>query len=131
MDSIELVRRPVIIPGVSPPANALTVQYNDANGVLQTFNPSNYTVQMDKICLNVGSSWPLTDRRQDCIQITYWAGYDDDDPTQVPSRLQMAILYLANHMWQVRDIVSVEPTSEVWCTLCRMLSSFRSCRLPR
>jgi hypothetical protein len=131
MDSIELVRRPVIVPSVSPVANALTIQYNDQNGVLQTFDPSNYTVQMDKICLNVGSTWPLTDRRQDCIQITYWAGYDDDDPTQVPARLQLAILFLANHFWENRSIVSVEPTSEVHMTLCRMLSSFRSMRIPR
>jgi hypothetical protein len=127
MDSIELVRRPVLTTG-NPP---LVIQYNDPNGVLQTFDPSNYAVQMDKICLNVGSTWPSTDRRQDCIQISYWAGYSESDSTQVPARLRMAVLFLANHFWNIREIVSVEPTSEVGMTLTRMLSSFRSMRIPR
>ena len=85
----------------------------------------------DKITLNVGCQWPVTDRRQDCIQITYTAGYSANDPTQVPSRLVMAILYLANHMHDVRQIISVEPTSEVGNTLTRMLRTFRSMRIPR
>ena len=131
MDSIELVRRPVLVPGGSPATNLVTVQYNDQNGVLQTFDPSNYTVQMDKILLNVGSTWPLTDMRQDCIAITYWAGYDPTDPTKVPARLRMAILFLANHFWNIREIISVEPTSQIGMTLNRMLSSFRSMRIPK
>ena len=130
-DSIELVRRPVIVPSGSPVTNNVVVTYNDVNSASQTFDPSNYTVQDDKIMLNVGSVWPLTDRRQDCIQITYWAGYHESDPTQVPARLQMAIMFLANHFWENRSIISVEPTSEVGLTLCRMLSSFRSGRIPR
>jgi hypothetical protein len=144
MDSIELVRRPVLVQSISSitspggtqmpggiTSNAVTVQYNDQNGVLQTFDPSNYTVQMDKICLNVGSTWPLTDMRQDCIQITYWAGYDPSDATQVPARLRMAILFLANHFWNIREIISVEPTSQIGMTLNRMLGSFRSMRIPK
>ncbi len=131
MDSIELVRRPVLVPVASPVSNQVSIQYNDTDGTLQTFDPSNYTVQMDKVCLNVGSTWPLTSRRQDCIQITYWAGYDESDVTKVPARLQLAILFLANHYWENRSIVAVEPTSEVHLTLCNILSSFRSMRIPR
>ena len=129
--SIELVRRPVIVPSGSPVTNELTVQYNDTDGNLQTFDSSNYTVFADKITLNVGCHWPLTDRRQDCIQITYWAGFSESDPTQVPARLKLAIMYLATHFWQVRQIVTVEPTSEVGFTLCKMLVNFRSMRIPR
>src|SRR5258708_34754080 len=70
-DSIELVRRPVLVPILSPLTNAVTLQYNDATGALQTFAPSNYVVAFDKITLLPGSAWPMTDRRQDCIQITY------------------------------------------------------------
>ena len=130
-ESIELVRRPVIVPGGSPLTNAVTVGYNDVDGNPQVFDPSNYTVFANKITLNVGCHWPLTDRRQDCIQITYWAGYAESDPTQVPARLIMAILYLATHFYQVRQIVTVEPTTEVGFTLCKMLSNFRSMRIPR
>jgi hypothetical protein len=112
--------------------NAAIVQYYDQNGVLCTWNSTNYFVLDDKVGLVVGNWWPMTDRRQDCIQITYWAGDDAAivGTTQHP-RLQMAIMYLANHMWQVRDIVTVEPTSEIGKTLCTMLSSYRSYRIPR
>jgi hypothetical protein len=130
-DSIELVRRPVVVPSGSPVTNTVTIQYNDVGGVLRIFDPINYTVQMDKICLNVGSTWPLTDRRQDCIQISYWAGYSATDPTQVPARLQMAILYLATHFWENRSIVSAEPTSQVSLTLNTILQPFRLMRIPR
>lgn len=130
-DSIELVRRPVLVPGGSPLTNAVTVQYNDPYGVQQTMDPSTYTVFANKIVLNVGEQWPLTDRRQDCIQITYWAGYSLTDPTKVPPRLQMAIMFLAAHFVDNRNIVSVEPTSEIGMTLNRMLCSYRSWRIPR
>ena len=99
--------------------------------VSQTLSLSTYTVFADKITLNVGQAWPVTDRRQDCIQVSYWAGYSETDPTQVPARLTMAILYLANHMYNVRQVITVEPTSEVSFTLCRMLRTFRSMRIPR
>jgi hypothetical protein len=131
LDSIELVRRPVNVPSGSPLINNLVVTYNDTEGNPQVLDPSTYTVFADKITLNVGQAWPLTDRRQDCIRITYSAGYSATDPTQVPARLIMAILYLANHMFNVRQIITVEPTSEVGLTLRRMLNSFRSMRIPR
>lgn len=130
-DSIELVRRPVLVPSGSPVTNNLSVLYTDPTGTQQTLDASTYTVFADKITLNVGQHWPATDRREDCVQVTYWAGYSAEDPTQVPSRLRMAILFLANHFYQVRQVVSVEATSEVGFTLCRMLSSFRSMRVPR
>ncbi len=111
--------------------NPLLLQYNDMNGVLQTWSTINYTVEFDKICLNVGNCWPLTDRRQDCIQITYWAGNAASDPTTVPDRLKLAVLYAANHRWNVRDRIAVETTSEIHGTLCDLLSSYRSMRIPR
>lgn len=131
LDSIELVRRPVVVPSGSPLINNLTVTYYDTTGTLQTMDPTTYTVACDKICLNVGLAWPLTDRRPDCIQVNYTCGYSATDSTKVPARLIMAILYLANHFYNIRQIVTVEPTSDVGMTLRRMLNSFRSMRVPR
>jgi uncharacterized phiE125 gp8 family phage protein len=127
-DSIELIRRPVVF-SLSPLV-APVVTYNDINGVNQVFSASNYEVFANKITLNVGSFWPLTDRRQDCIQIEYTAGYGTDLST-VPAQLQLAVLYLAAHFWENRSIVTVEKTSEVYMTLCSLLQSFKSCRIPR
>lgn len=129
-DSIEFVRRPVQVPSASPVTNSVAVTYYDPNGVLQTWDSSNYYIQDNKLTLTVGNWWPLTDRRQDCIQITYWAG-NTSTPASVDSRLQMAIMFLANHMWENRSIVTVDPSSEVWGTLCLMLSSYRTYRIPR
>jgi len=122
-ESIELLRRPV--------QSVTSLKYFDQNGVLQTWDSSNYTVAQEKICPNVGIGpvWPMTDRRQDCIQITYVCG--QESLASVPSQLQLAILYLANHFWENRSIVTVEPTSQVHMTLCSLLSSFRSARVPR
>jgi hypothetical protein len=123
-DSIELVRRPVQFS--TSPAVAPVVTYFDTNGALQTLDPTTYTVACDKITLNVGSTWPLTDRRQDCVQISYVAGY-----STVPARLTLATMFLANHYYENRTIVTIEPTSEVYMTLLSLLSSFRSYRIPR
>jgi hypothetical protein len=111
-------------------SNALLVTYYDQNGILQTWNTAYYFVQYDKVVLTVGSQWPQTDRRQDCIQITYWAG-NTSTPANVDARLQMAVLFLANNFWENRTIISVEPTSEVGKTLCLMLSGYRTFRIPR
>ena len=111
-------------------SNPCLITYYDQNGILQTWNTTNYSVMYDKICLAVGNWWPLTDRRQDCIQISL-LGWQYFYTAAVDARLQMAVMYLANHMWENRSIVSVEPTSEVWGTLCLMLSAFRTYRVPR
>jgi len=118
-------------------SNPLLVTYYDQNGVLCTWSSIFYYVQNDKVTLTVGSWWPLTDCRQDCIQITYWAGSATRPASNglpanvVDPKLQQAIMYLANHMVQVRDIITVEPTSDIGKTLCLMLSSYRTFRLPR
>jgi uncharacterized phiE125 gp8 family phage protein len=127
-DSIEIVRRPVqssLSPVVAP-----VITYFDANGVLQTLDPTTYTVACNKITLNVGSTWPLTDRRQDCIQINYTAGYGATSDT-VPSQLKLAVMFLAAHFYENRQIVTVAPTSEIYMTLMSLLSSYRSYRIPR
>jgi hypothetical protein len=113
-------------------SNAFVIQYYDPNGVLNTWNSTNYYVLDNKVGLAVGQWWPLTDRRQDCIQMIYWAGNIATITTpQQEAKLQMAVLYLANHMWNVRDIIAVEPTSEIHKTLCLMLSSYRTFRIAR
>ena len=92
------MRRPVqtsVSPLVAP-----VVTYNDANGVPQTLDPSTYTVSCNKITLNVGCTWPITDRRQDCIQIAYMAGYGATADA-VPSPLKLAVMFLAAHFYEI------------------------------
>lgn len=131
LDSIEMVRRPVLVPSSSPVINNVVVTYYDINGNLQTLDPTTYTVYGDKITMNVGNIWPMTDRRKDCVQVTYWVGYSATDPTKVPSQLQLAILFLASHFVDNRSIVAVESTSEIAFTLNKILQPFKSYRIAR
>jgi hypothetical protein len=128
-ESLCPVRTPILLAGAGSPPNELitdpVLTYNDCDGNPQTFDSSNYQVVANKLTLNVGCCWPPTDRRQDCIQLTYWAGHQN----VVPARLQLAIMFLAAHFWENRSIIAIEPTSEVGLTLSRMLSSYRSYRI--
>jgi len=125
-DSIELVRRPLIPVVNESPFVGIAVNYRDPDGVMQTMSPSDYIAGFNKITLAVGSSWPQTDNRQDCIQISYWCGYGE-----VPARLRMAVMFLAAHFWDNRAIATIEPTSETYMTLMSLLQPFRAYRIPR
>ena len=127
-ESIEPVRRPVLTLS-SPQVDSITnpvVTYNNPEGVPTVLDPESYTVFANKLTLNVGYHWPPTDRRQDCVQVTYWAGHYN-----VPSRLLLAVMFLANHFSENRAVVSVENTSQIHLTLCAILKPYMSFRIPR
>jgi hypothetical protein len=131
MDSIELIRRPVNPTSTTSPPIPLVVTYTDDNGVVQTLDPTTYTVFADKITLNVGESWPnMVSRRQDCVRIEYPCGYGDTADS-VPSRLKLAIKFLAGWWWESRIPVCTEMTYEVLMTMSSLLGSFKLMRIPR
>ncbi len=110
--------------------NPVIVHYYDQMGMLCTWNSTNYFVLDDKIGLVVGNWWPLTDRRQDCIQIQYWAGRHVRTCERQCAAANGCDVSRKS-MWENRSIVSVEPTSEVWGTLTMMLRPFMTYRIPR
>jgi hypothetical protein len=131
-ESIEPVRRPLLVDDSSdspPIVYDPVVTYNDCNGDLQTLDPATYNVFADKLTLNVGCCWPATDRRQDCVQLAYWCGYGET-AASVPARLILAVMFLANHFHDCRNIVSVEKTSDIAMTLKSIVQPFRSYRIP-
>lgn len=130
-DSIDLVRRPVHVGSEDSPAAPPIVTYIDDNGIEQTFDSANYTVFANRITLNANCQWPYqTSRRKDCVRVEYSCGYGNT-ANSVPSRLKLAIQFLAGHFIDNRAIASVEPTSEIYMTLMALLSSYRSYRVPR
>jgi uncharacterized phiE125 gp8 family phage protein len=130
-DSIELIRRPVNPVSTTSPPIPLVVTYTDDNGIVQTMDSTTYTVFADKITLNVGEQWTnLISRRQDCIQIAYPCGYGDT-ADKVPSRLKMAIRFLAGWWYENRMPVATEPTTEVMFTINSLLGPFKMMRIPR
>lgn len=63
-----------------PPLQSVTsVQYYDADGVLQTFDAANYRViatdMFGHVELVSGASWPVTQDRSDAVRVTFVAGY--------------------------------------------------------
>jgi hypothetical protein len=127
-DSIEFIRRPLMAGG-SPPLDPV-VTYDDPFGNPQTLDPAIYTVRANKITLIPGKFWPPTSRLEDCIRIQYTAGYSVD-ASLVPSRLQMAIMFLAGWWYENRLVAGTEPTSEVKFTLNSLIQPFKMMRIPR
>jgi hypothetical protein len=127
-DSIEFIRRP-LMSGGSPPL-APIVNYDDPFGNPQVMDPTLYTVRANKITLVPANWWPPTSRLEDCIRIQYTAGYSVD-ASLVPSRLQMAVLFLAGWWYENRLLAGTEPTKEVMFTLCSLIQPFKTMRIPR
>lgn len=127
--SLEMLRRPVAEDGAGSPPDSPVVTYIDPNGAKQTLDPSTYIVFADKITLKPGNCWPNAARIQDAVRIEYTAGVSD--ATNVSARLKQAIKFLANHFYETRSIVSIEPTSEVFMTLTSLLNGFRLYRVAR
>ncbi|HZQ25273.1 MAG TPA: hypothetical protein VFA89_20970 [Terriglobales bacterium] len=126
--SVELLRRPVNEAG-SPP-ESVVVTYYDLSGTLQTFDSSNYTVFGDKITLLPGKFWPNAARMDNAVRIEYSAGYGDTADA-VDARLKQAVKFVANHYWDNRAVVAIEPTSEVYMTLTHLLYGFKLYRVAR
>ena len=132
-DSIELCRRPVITgtTSASPPVVLdPVVAYDDPYGNPQVLDPSLYVCRLNKITLLPGNYWPPTSRLEDCIRITYNAGYSVD-ASLVPNQLQVAVMFLAQWWWENRLAAGTEPTQAVKYTLDSLVAPFRMLRVPR
>lgn len=110
--------------------NPVIITFDDSNGVVNIWSTIYYFVDYNKITLTVGSWWPLTDRRQDCIQITYFAG-NTNEPADVDARFLMGVYFLANHFVENRSVIAIEPTSEIAQTLNAIIGSKKTFRIPR
>ena len=115
--------------GGSPPLDPV-VTYDDPFGNPQVMDPTLYTVRANKITLIPGNCWPATSRLEDCIRIECTAGYSVDN-SLVPSRLQMAVMFLSCWWYENRMPVSTEPTQEVKFTLNSLIQPFKTMRIPR
>lgn len=128
-EPIQLWHTPVQTGDTSPPINPV-IKYIDPAGEEQTFSAVNYTVADGKIFLKVNQFWPQTACVQNAVTVTYTAGYSGD-PADVPQRLKLATMYLAEQFRQNPNMVAVEPTSEVAFTFCALLSGYINIVFPR
>lgn len=84
-----------------PPALEVeTVQFEDAEGVLQVLDPSIYRMHGDVIGLAPGASWPITQSYRggaQVVRIRYTAGYEE-----VPAPIRVAILMMLSDLYRHR-----------------------------
>lgn len=96
----------------SPVQSLTSVTYYDTDGTSQTqsiddfwlFNDDDYATVRPK----AGSSWPITQAREDAITITFSVGY-----ATLPPALKAAILMLAAQWYETREASTATPITEV------------------
>lgn len=91
---------------LSPAQEIDSIQYYDADNVLQTFGASNYSLHTrafgSYVKLGTEASWPSTYERDDAVKVTFTVGYGDaaDD---VPAAIKHAALLIIGHYYENRE----------------------------
>ncbi|MGX1495176.1 putative phiE125 gp8 family phage protein [Labrenzia sp. MBR-25] len=85
-----------------PPLQSVTsVEYRDADGTLQTLDPSDYLVDLPSNSIEPVDSWPGVGDYPDAVQVTFVAGYGDAEA--VPQTIKHAIQCLSAHWYENRE----------------------------
>ena len=91
---------------MGPFQSLVSVQYYDADSVLQTATLTDFETRLDGdyvICKPKDDfAWPGAETRQDAIKITYRAGFGDA-ASDVPHTLKQAMLMLIAHWYERRE----------------------------
>lgn len=93
-----------------PKGNLVAVNFvrvNDADGIEQTIDPSQYVVDINsvpgRLRLGYGASWPSTRAQWDAVRIEYDVGWDFDAGVWAgPRPLKQAVLLLVSQMYEHR-----------------------------
>lgn len=92
-----------------PNVSAVTVTYDDANGVEQTVDSGSFRIMADHLSAYVAASldtvWPFARLDAGSVRVTFTAGYGDE-PADVPASLRSAILLMVGDLYENRATVS-------------------------
>ncbi len=91
-----------------PIQSITSVQYVDFEGVLQTYDPSNYVSSLGfpgKLQPQYSHVWPISRPTIDSVQIAYVTGYGDA-AASVPENIQAAILLIVGNWYERREWTS-------------------------
>jgi uncharacterized phiE125 gp8 family phage protein len=88
-----------------PPLRSVsTVSFVDPSGEWQSVGANQFRVDdttPGRIILPAGDTWPATDGSPGCVEISFDAGYGEDDP--VPQTLLQCIRLLVGHWYENRE----------------------------
>lgn len=100
---------------LGPFQSLVSVEYYDADGVLQTATLSDFETRLSGDFVIVkpkdNAAWPNADARPDAIKITYRVGYGA--ASDVPSNIKQAILMMVAHWYENREAASEAKMMEV------------------
>lgn len=107
------------------------VKTMDAAGTPTTFSSANYYLDTrnkpGRLALVPGAVWPVPERPVAGIEIQYQAGHAT--PYAMPAAFKMAILQIAAHWYENRELVDLEGPREVPMQAGRIISKFRIVKL--
>lgn len=96
-----------------PPLQSVdSISYVDVDGVVQTLDPSLYTVSNDAEPAVIfplrGTSWPAVDPSPVSVTVEFTAGYGDA-PGDVPARVKQWILLNVSNLYENRESETAAP----------------------
>ncbi len=99
---------PALIEPPRPPLSSVTsITYTDTDGATQTLAADQYQRDTEsepgRIVQAFGVTWPATRLELNTVAVTYVAGYGAT-PTDVPQNFRQAILILAAHLYEHREV---------------------------
>lgn len=90
----------------APAQSVTSIQYIDCDGVLQTWDSSNYSVdikrQPGRLYPNYNQCYPSTRNIEEAVQITYVAGYGNSG-TDIPTDLIHAMKLIIGQFYEIRE----------------------------
>lgn len=120
---VELPRGPLI--------SITSVKTYDNTNAATTWSASSYFADTGnrpgRLALLDGAVWPMPTRSASGIVIRYVAGYAD--AAAVPNALCLAVLQIAAHWYENRELVTLDAANRIPMQAGRILSRFRVVRL--
>lgn len=112
-----------------PPLQAVTlIEYVDAAGVVQTLDPTTYTVATDTLPGEIrrayGKTWPTTRAVEDAVRVTFRAGYGDTGAA-VPAPIRSAIKLVLADLWQNRETQLIGTSASELPAVKRLLAAYQ------
>lgn len=94
--------------------SVLSVRYRDTTGAWQTLAATEYQVdtrsEPGRITTAYGKSWPSTYNEMNAVEVNFSAGYGPN-AGDVPHKTKLAILILAAHWFENRELLTITSMS--------------------
>lgn len=116
----------IVLPDSAPVASIASVKYIDANGALQTLDPSVYMLLKEapaRVELAYGQDWPTIRGDREGVRIEVVCGYGADG-SAVPDALLSAMYLMIEHLYGNRGVLGAGDEIELPMGFEALLSQY-------